>query len=228
MERYPPLLVKVWGPWACFTRPEAKVERVTYPVPTPSAARGMLEAILWRPEFRWRVEEIWILNPVRYFSLTRNEVTEKLNPGVVRRWPQTGGHFYVEDHRAQRHTVALRDVSYIFRAQLIPNDPAVHPAKYRDQFRRRVERGQCFSRPYLGCREFSAEFAPAEGTERPVDWTADLGRMLFDFRFEGPGRATPIYFEAKVERGVLRVPQELYGCDEEGGPCHAGGAGGAG
>lgn len=219
MTRYPPLAVKVWGPWACFTRPEAKVERVTYPVPTPSAARGILEAIFWRPECHWRVEEIWVLSPVRYFSLTRNEVTEKLNPGVVLRWPRTGGHFFIEDHRAQRHTVALRDVAYVIRAQVVPNDPTVDPARYRDQFRRRVERGQCFSRPYLGCREFSADFAPVDGAEQPIDWTADLGRMLFDFRFEGPGKATPIYFEARVDRGVLKVPQELY--DEVGGACHA-------
>ena len=210
MTRYPPLAVKVWGPWACFTRPEAKVERVSYPVPTPSAARGILEAIFWKPECVWRIEEIWVLHPVRYFALTRNEVTEKLSPRVVLRWPQTGGHFFVEDHRAQRHTVALRDVAYVVRAQVVPRDPTVDPAEYRDQFRRRVERGQCYSRPYLGCREFGAEFGPPDGTERPVDWTAELGPMLFDFRFEGRGRATPVYFEARIEGGVLRVPQELY------------------
>src|SRR6266566_682904 len=129
--------VKVWGAFACFTRPELKAERVSYPVMTPSAARGVLEAVFWKPEFAWRVREIWVLKEIRRFSVLRNEVNH-------REWKTM-----------QRHTLALRDVAYLIRADIAVK-PGVgeDPAKYRDQFRRRAERGQCYHRPYLGCREF--------------------------------------------------------------------------
>ena len=117
---YPPLQVRVWGDFACFTRPEMKVERVTYPVPTPSAARGVLEAIFWKPEMQWRVEEIWVLKPVRYFSVLRNEVNKRTSDRSAAGWLAAGGlgGDSASDDRAQRHTLALRDVDYLIRAQI--------------------------------------------------------------------------------------------------------------
>jgi len=224
MSRYPPVAVKVWGEWACFTRPEMKVERVSYPVPTASAARGILEAIFWKPEFRWRVEEVWVLEPIRYHSLVRNEVTERANAAVARRWAREGGGFDATDtsrSRSQRHTLALRDVAYLIRASVaVREGVAEDPAKFRDQFQRRVTRGQCFTQPYLGCREFSAAFGPPTGDERPIDESLDLGQMLLDLDYapDGSGRGTPRFFPARLERGVLRYPEV-----QEVGPCSSSG-----
>ena len=209
----PPLEVRIWGDFACFTRPEMKVERVTYPVPTPSAMRGVLEAIFWKPEFTWRIHEIWVLRPIRYFSILRNEVTDKMSDRSARNWQKNGGGYIASDarHRAQRNTLALRDVDYLVRAQ-IEVKPGVdeHPAKYRDQFRRRVQQGRCFSQPYLGCREFSAYFGSASGDEEPVPIDDDLGLMLFDIDYAAAnGRNVPQFFPARLEAGILRVPASL-------------------
>jgi|SRR5579871_2539218 len=199
---YPPVSVKVWGRYACFTRPEAKVERVSYEVPTPSAARGMLEAIFFHKPMQWRVREIAILRPVRHFSMLRNEVNSKAS--------ERSGGISIMDDRTQRHTLGLRDVVYIIRADvhMPPDCGETDPAKYRDQFRRRVERGQCFHRPYLGCREFAAYFGPPDGDETPIPITVDLGLMLFDIDY-GENN-TPRFFEARLENGVLHVPATLY------------------
>lgn len=199
---YSPLCVKVWGEYACFTRPETKVERVSYDVPTPSAARGILEAIFWHKPMQWRVLEIAVLKPIRRFSLLRNEVNVKMNP--------SSDGLSITDARTQRHTLGLRDVAYLIKANvyLPPGSENADPAKYRDQFRRRVERGQCFHRPYLGCREFAACFGPPDGTEEAIEDTYDLGLMLFDIDY-GPKNA-PRFFEARLEHGVMRIPQELY------------------
>lgn len=210
-ESYPPLQVLVSSEFACFTRPEMKVERVTYPVPTPSAARGVLEAIFWKPEITWRVEEIWVLKPIRYFSILRNEVNSRASADTAKRWQKqdgSGGYDATGD-RAQRHTLALRDVAYLIRAQAVKR-PGVEAdiAKFRDQFRRRVHDGRCFSTPYLGCREFSASFGEPDGTERPIDLTDGLGLMLHDLDYvpDKSGRGEPRFFQARLERGVLHVP----------------------
>ncbi len=211
MATEPLLAVKVWGDFACFTRPEMKVERVTYPVMTPSAARGVLEAIFWKPEFRWRVAEIAVLNPIHYISLLRNEVNSRASERTAQEWSRSGGGFFTEEDRAQRNTLALRDVAYIIRAEPLPHTGgAGDRAKYRDQFRRRVERGQCFATPYLGNREWSASFAPPDGAERPIAESSDLGHMLLtlDYAPDGRGTATPRFFDARLEQGVLRVPSE--------------------
>jgi len=208
-EGLTPLEVRIWGDLACFTRPEMKVERVSYPVMTPSAARGVLEAVFWKPEFHWRIEEIWVLQPIRYFSLLRNEVNTRASERAAAGWQARGGGYDAAADRAQRHTLALRDVEYLIRAQValrpgVPGDPA----KYRDQFRRRVRDGRCFAMPYLGCREFSAAFAAPSGAEQPIDRSEDLGTMLLDLEYaaDGSGRGTPIFFPARLERGILRVP----------------------
>lgn len=210
---YAPIEVKVWGDFACFTRPEMKVERVSYEVMTPSAARGVLESIFWKPEFQWRVREIRVLKPVRFFSILRNEVNNIAVVSTARKWEREGGGYFAEEDRAQRHTLALRDVAYVIAA-----DIAVRPgvdenvAKYRDQFRRRAERGQYYISPYLGCREFPAHVALADGSERPQRITTTLGRMLFDLDYatDGSGRGQPRFFEARLDGGVMRVPLSLY------------------
>ena len=164
MEELPALEVKVWGEFACFTRPEMKAERVSYSVMTPSAARGVLEAIFWKPEFSWQVREIWVLNPIRHFSILRNEVNSKAAFATARGWGRTGGGYFADEDRAQRHTLALRDVAYLIKADMALAPHATEDiAKYRDQFRRRVNRGQCYHQPYLGCREFVASFGPPDG-----------------------------------------------------------------
>ncbi len=206
---YPALAVRVWGEYACFTRPEMKVERVTYPVMTPSAARGVLEAIFWKPQFAWRVEEIWVLRDIRYFSIMRNEVNSRASERVARDWQKRGGGYVAADDRAQRHTLALRDVAYVIRAQVeVKPDVAENPAKYRDQFRRRVRDGRCYAQPYLGCREFVAHFGEPDPEERPIPLTEELGPMLLDIEYatDGSGRGTPRFFAASLEDGVLRVP----------------------
>lgn len=159
----PPVSVQVWGPGALFTRPESKVERVSYPVMTPSAAVGVLEAIFWKPEFAWRVTAIEVLNPVREASIRRNETTHVVSrEGALR-----GETVDTSAHRTQRASTYLRDVAYRIHAQVMLRSHASDPeAKYRDQFRRRVERGACFSQPYLGAREFTAYFGQAD--DRPA------------------------------------------------------------
>ena len=203
-----PLEVRVWGEFACFTRPEMKVERVSYPVMTPSAARGVLEAIFWKPEFIWRVEEIRVMQEIRYFSLVRNEVKNRASERTAKAWNRGGGGFYADQDRTQRHTLALRDVDYVIHAQVeVKAGVNENTAKYRDQFRRRVRSGRCFAMPYLGCREFTAHFAEP-GDDRPINLTEDLGRMLLDMDYDpdGSGRGVPRFFDAQLESGVLKVP----------------------
>ena len=211
-----PLSVKLWGDYACFTRPEMKVERVTYPVMTPSAARGSLEAIFWKPEFSWRIEEIHVLKPIVYASILRNEIKHRQSARIARGWAKSGGGYdaSASHNRAQRHTLALRDVAYVVHAQLVLRDGVdAHVDKYRDQFRRRVASGRCFATPYLGCREFSAAFGEPEPPDAPIDRTEGLGLMLLDIDYDqnASGRGTPRFFDAKLQDGVLRVPDRFAG-----------------
>lgn len=193
--------VRVKGDFALFTRPENKIERVSYPLITPSAARGVLEAIYWHPEFTWAIREIRVLAPVKTFGIFRNEVNSKMSPS--RAEP-----YYADEDRSQRFSVCLRDVDYILSAE-----PVVKPGtgaiaqKFREIFERRVKRGQCFHRPALGCREFAADFESAEGAPEPEPWTEDLGLMLHDLDYSAekpPYR--PRFFEAHIKGGVLRIP----------------------
>lgn len=197
---YPPVQVKVWGPYACFTRPEMKVERVSYSVMTPSAARGVLEAIFWKPEFVWRVREIHVLAPIRHFSLLRNEVSARMSP----RSPGLD----ITEARTQRHTLGLLNPAYLLVAEVVLRPGTTDdPAKYRDQFRRRVERGQCYHRPYLGCREFAAWFAKPDGSEQCQPLNEPLGLMLLDVEYHGQAQpGNPRFFPAELVDGVLHVP----------------------
>ncbi|WP_439637979.1 type I-C CRISPR-associated protein Cas5c [Spirulina sp.] len=224
------LSVRCYGDLACFTRPEFKVERISYEVPTPSAARGLLEAIFWKPEFRYRIERIKILNPIRHFSIWRNEINKPQSDSSAKSWAKAEGvgGYFADDDRAQRHTLALRDVAYIIEAR-IHLKPHAHAnvAKYNDQLRRRVRRGQCHHQPYFGTREFTAFFEEPSGDETPIDRTDDLGIMLYDVEFnEIPkgnlnyyrqddqgrrvvsGNAQPRFFVARLDHGVLPVPAQ--------------------
>lgn len=192
------LELKVWSEYACFTRPENKAERVSYDVMTPSAARGVLEAVFWKPEFEWRVRQIVVLSEVRRASILRNEVNSLVSERAARGWAKDGGGFSAEDDRAQRHSLILRDVCYVIRADMVLRPHAADPlAKYQAMFQRRAEKGQAFHQPYLGNREFTAYFSPPEGNEQPANVVRQLGgeyaqqagqlslgRMLFDLNFQ--------------------------------------------
>jgi CRISPR-associated protein Cas5d len=203
--------LRTWGDFACFTRPEMKVERVSYDVMTPSAARGVLEAIYWKPQMRWAIDRIHVLMPIRFLSLRRNEVGAKGSAGTARTAMSRGsGHLglYVEDERQQRASLILRDVEYLIEARIDLLDAREPIGKHLDTFRRRVERGQCFHRPYLGCREFAAEFAPiGEGeTWTPPDdllGERDLGFMLHDIDYADG--MTARFFRATMRDGALDV-----------------------
>jgi CRISPR-associated protein Cas5d len=204
--------VRVWGEYACFTRPEMKVERVTYPVMTPSGARGVLEAILWKPEFAWRIQEIHVLRDIAYFSILRNEVGDKQSARAAQRILAAGDGYYAEEHRQQRHTLALRNVAYLIQAEVVPKSAShADRTKYREMFVRRVANGQCWHQPYLGCREFTAFFAPPDPSEAPIDRTESLGRMLFDLEYGERPPYRPRFFDAELTNGVLKVPPSLYG-----------------
>jgi CRISPR-associated protein Cas5d len=255
----PEVTVKVWSEYACFTRPELKVERLSYPIMTPSAARGVLDAILWKPQMTWHVRRITVLAPrgrppdasrppYELVGIRRNEIQGKIAPSTVEGWMTGKSDFkpyYVDSagregvggqNRTQRNTLALRDVCYLIHATPLltarANQPREKPpvddesdgpdtvAKYVAMFQRRVEKGQCFHRPYLGCREFACDFAPAEGSERPVAWGADpeverLGLMLYDIRFQPSGRQIPGFFQAIVRNGVMHCDTHEAGPNGE-------------
>jgi len=210
--RSPVLTLRARGPLACFTRPELKAERVSYPVMTPSAARGLLEAVLWKPAIRWRIQRIRVLEPIRFLSFRRNEVNSKA-PKPAAKLVDEGGApptLYADDDRAQRNTVALRDVDYVIEAAFEMTDragPGDNVPKFVDIFNRRVEKGQHFHQPYFGCREFAAEVLPASNAPAPPEVTRDLGLMLWDIDFRPEGNR-PIFFNARLDEGVLKVPAD--------------------
>lgn len=219
--------LEVKGPFACFTRPEMKVERVSYDVITPSAARAIFEAILWKPAIRWQVMRIEVLAPIRWISIRRNEV------GKVASHRSNG--IFIEDDRQQRAGLILRDVHYRLHAEFefippenrakvsnpVPEwlvDPAdaaelrkdETPAKYAAMFERRASKGQCFTQPYLGCREFAAEVRlvlPSENDAPvPIKETRDLGWMLYDLDFANAADPKPLFFRPEMKDGVISVP----------------------
>ena len=206
----------VWGERACFTRPEMKVERVSYDTMTPSAARGILEAIHWKPAVRWVVDRIHVLKPIRFENLRRNELGHKIPAGNVlralNRGTTEGLYTLIEDDRQQRATTLLRDVAYVIEAHFVLTGAAEADdtaAKHLAMFNRRAAKGQCFHRPYLGTREFAADFALVEDAMPPSTLPADqrdieLGWMLHDIDY-GDGM-TPRFFRAELRSGVIDVP----------------------
>ncbi len=219
------LCLKVWSDYACFTRPEMKVERVSYDVITPSAARAVFEAILWKPEIRWTVTKIEVLRPIRWISVRRNEVGALASETTAK---QSGG-LYIEDQRQQRAGLLLRDVAYRLHARFEVVDGTKHihrypelrgrfpaepeqdqpkdPAKYLAMFQRRARKGQCVWQPYLGSREFSAHFElvvdpeAAARSQPPIAQDKDLGWMLHDIDFADGMK--PGFFRAVMEKGVI-------------------------
>lgn len=195
--------LRVWGENACFTRPEMKVERVSYDVMTPSAARGILEAIHWKPAIQWHIAKIDVLNAIKWASVRRNEVGIKMSPSSKQ--------LFVEDQRQQRAGLFLRDVAYIIHAFFTMTDkagPDDNMTKHEEMFLRRAQRGQCFHRPYLGCREFAADFnLIANGKDLPqaITDTKELGWMLYDIDFSD-GEPKPMFFRASLENGSMVVP----------------------
>jgi CRISPR-associated protein Cas5d len=207
----------VAGDYACFTRPEMKVERVSYDVITPSAARAVFEAILWKPAIAWRIDRIEVLNPVRWISLRRNEVGAVASVRNAEQAMRAGSGalgLYVEDERQQRAGLFLREVRYrLFgRFELTPRaGQGDSPAKFAEMFRRRAAAGQCVNQPYLGCREFAADVRliadPVADPATPIDnKDPDLGWMLYDLDYRNPAAPAPRFFRARLERGVLQVP----------------------
>ena len=228
--------LEVWGDYASFNRPEMKVERVSYDVMTPSAARGVLEAIYWKPQFRWVVDRIQVLAPIRFTHVRRNEISSKIAAGTVGTVRNRGSGslgIAVEDHRQQRAARILRDVRYGIDAHVEVLDPTErdgatldHPeAKHLEAFKRRAGKGQCFHHPYLGCREFPASFRlltddeefPATPAE--LEGERDLGYLLWDVVFhDDPNgnvlesnrgrrlRAEPRFFLARMVDGLVEVP----------------------
>lgn len=218
----------VWGERACFTRPEMKVERVSYDVMTPSAARGLLEAIYWKPAIVWVIDRIHVLKPIRFQSFRRNEVGAKASSSnakqAMNRGDVNGLGLVVEDNRQQRATMLLNDVAYVIEAHFELTAQAGtddEPAKHAAMFQRRAEKGQCFHRPCLGAREFPANFellpegAPLPpSTLPPGDRDRDLGWMLHDIEFNPDGTAKRSnFFRARLTGGVL----DVRACLERGG-----------
>lgn len=212
----------VAGEYACFTRPEMKVERVSYDVMTPSAARGILEAIHWKPAIRWIVEDIHVLKPIRFQSIRRNEVGAKAPVAAVRKAMRSGDlaglHLVVEDNRQQRAATVLFDVAYVISARFEMTskaDDTDNPGKHLDTFNRRARKGQCFHQPCLGTREFPARFQllePDAPLPVPKEETVnlgfgaprDLGFMLYDI--DHAGDRSSLFFRATLDRGVMKVP----------------------
>lgn len=218
--------LEVWGEYACFTRPEMKVERVSYDVITPSAARGIFSAIFWKPAIQWKVQKIEVLAPIRWTSVRRNEVSKVASvnsKGIL-----------VEDDRQQRAGLLLRDVRYRLHASLVfippPDRPRVlrpnskqlvdvreqelwsadeNPGKYNAIFERRATKGQCFNQPYLGCREFSCSFRLVDAfTDEPppIAETRDLGFMHYDLDFSDLTDPKPAFYRPQLVQGVVDVP----------------------
>lgn len=206
-----PIRLRVWGEFACFTRPEMKVERVSYDVMTPSAARGVLEAIYWKPQILWVIDRIHVLSEIRFTNIRRNEVKSKISADKVKTAMKSGKGqlgFYVDDgdNRQQRASTLLRDVEYLIEAHFELKDTSEPPQKHFEMFKRRAEKGQCFHHPYLGCREFVAQFEWQEGElpASPLQGTRELGYMLHDIDFAND--MTPRFFRATLINGVLTVP----------------------
>lgn len=232
-ENFKGFCLEVWGDFACFTRPEMKVERVSYDVMTPSAARAVFEAILWKPAIKWHVTQIEVLQPIKWITVRRNEVGSTAGAG-------SKNEIFIENHRQQRAGLFLKDVRYRIHARMeyIPfekrkgntnpvseylknnddtreplnSDSKECPGKYLAMFERRAKKGQSFTQPYLGCREFAAYYELVNDTSHykpdfhPIDESRDLGFMLFDMDFSDPTDIRPAFYRAYLNNGLITVP----------------------
>lgn len=201
--------LRVWGNYALFSRPEMKVERVSYDVMTPSAARGILESIHWKPEINWIVDRIHVLNPIRFDNVRRNELGGKLSIENVKKAMKDGTspvETFIESDRQQRASLLLRDVDYVIEAHFDVVSGDDNAGKHLDIFNRRVRKGQCFQQPYFGCREFPAKFGPIDDgiPSSTLTGEMDLGWMLHDIDFEND--RAPRFFRAVMIDGIIDVP----------------------
>ena len=208
--------LEVWGKYALFTRPEMKVERVSYDVMTPSAARGILEAIMWHPGMRWIIDRIYILNPIKFTNIRRNEISEKISVRDVRskkdRAPQDL-FLCSKDCIQQRAAMVLQDVRYVIEAHFEMTDKAVptdNEGKFCEMFRRRAEKGQCYHQPYFGTREFPVNFKLWDGKQIETaysDEEKELGLMLYDMDYSDPQNITPMFFRATMKKGIIDLKE---------------------
>lgn len=201
--------MEVWGDYACFTRPEMKVERVSYDVPTPSAARGMVESVYFHNGLRWIIDRIYVCNPIRFINVRRNEVPHKVSRDKILHEANGKAHSYInrKEKTQQRATMMLRDVHYVIEAHFEMTDkanPSDNPGKFQDIVKRRLRSGQAYMQPYLGCRECTAHFRLWEGGDIPtIDETRDLGYMLYDMDYSDPENIQPMFFRAQMVHGVI-------------------------
>lgn len=217
------VLVEVWGDYACFSRPEMKVERVSYDVMTPSAARGLIEAIYWHPGMRWVIDRIYVCSPIRFTNIRRNEVKDTISIRNAKAVMERGGEFYLATPESiqQRAAMVLRDVHYVIEAHFEMTTRANatdNPGKFQEIMRRRLEKGQFYHQPCFGVREFPANFRPCpQIPECPQELQGDkdLGWMLLDMDYRDKENITPKFFRATLRNGVLEVPpmyaQEVMG-----------------
>ncbi|MEG1416945.1 MAG: type I-C CRISPR-associated protein Cas5c [Clostridium sp.] len=208
------ITLRVWGEYACFTRPEMKVERVSYDVMTPSAARGIIEAIHYKPAIRWVIDEIQVLKPVQFSNIRRNEVSSVISTQSINgamKGTKSNIHINTTKDRQQRATLMLKDVEYIIKAHFEMTDRKGEtdtPEKHYNIFLRRAREGQCFNQPYFGCREFPANFELVEEqVYNPITETKDLGFMLYDIDFKN--KMQPVFFRAQMEEGIITIPGDL-------------------
>lgn len=211
--------LEVWGEYALFSRPELKVERMSYDVITPSAARGIMESIFWHPGLRYVIDKIYVLSRIEYTNIRRNEVISKISHDKVRKAILGGktDNFYINTRKdiVQRGSMLLKNPHYVIECHFDMTDKANasdNPGKFQDIIKRRISRGQCFHTPYFGCREFPVKFRLYEFDDVPTVYETeekDLGLMLYDFDYSNPNDITPMFFRAKLEKGVL----DLRNCE---------------
>ncbi len=206
--------LEVWGDYACFTRPEMKTERVSYDVITPSAARGIIEAIYWHPGLRYIIDKIHVCAPIRFTNIRRNEVKDVVQRNDIKRLMDSGGDAYIATSESiqQRAAMVLRDVRYVIEAHFEMTDKATeadNPGKFQDILRRRIEKGQVYHQPYFGTREFPVKFKVCEDIPlcpESLLGSKDLGWMLLDLDFSDPQDIKPRFFRAVMKDGVIDVP----------------------
>ncbi|WP_074698061.1 type I-C CRISPR-associated protein Cas5c [Selenomonas sp. KH1T6] len=212
--------VDVRGKYALFSRPEMKVERVSYDCMTPSAARGILEAVFWHPGMQFKIDRIYVLNPIKFDNVRRNEVKAKISAAnVLKTMNQGGGELCLatSENIQQRAAMVLKDVHYVIDAHFVMTDKANatdNTAKFHEIFQRRLRKGQCYHMPYLGCREFVAEVRPYEANDIQTAYPGqekDLGFMLYDMDYSNPDDIKPLFFRAVLKNGVLDITKpEVY------------------
>lgn len=220
--------IEVWGDYALFTRPEMKVERVSYPVITPSACRAIFEAILWKPAIEWQIKRIEVLNPIEWISVRRNEVGVKMSARNAQSMMNGKGKgdydIVIDDNRQQRASLLLKNVRYRIYADFVMTDNASktdNRNKFSQMFERRAQKGQCFYQPYLGCREFTCFFKLIDidkntqpilldtpNAFKPISDNQDLGFMLYDLDYTNIDDPQPMFFHAKMNNGVISVPDK--------------------